>query len=191
MAEQLVIDTDRPQSRPLTLGDAMILMLAVSLGLALARAGIVFLWNYVYSVPLNQFRTLIVALAILRTLNTLLLNFLFFLLPAFLILRLKRPRAPLRSLILQPGFSACAAVLAVFAASLPFVLIASDGLVGQGIEIGSQILLVAVVPLVWVTLIATRRWNPEPSWIDRFGRVLGVLWMVCVPAHFVFIRSGY
>ena len=74
----------------------MILMLAVSLGLGLARPGIVFLWNYVRSVPLNQFRTLVVALAILRTLNTLLLNFLFFLLPAFLILRLKRPRAPLR-----------------------------------------------------------------------------------------------
>jgi hypothetical protein len=191
MAEHLDIDIERPQSRPFTLGDAMILLLALSLGLALARAGIVFLWNYIRSVPLVQFRTLVVALALLRTLNTLLLNFLFFLLPAFLILRLKRPRAPLRSLILQPGFAACAAVLAVFIASLPFVLLAPAGLAGQVIEIGGQILLVVAVPLVWVTLIVTHRWNPEPSWIDRLGRILGVLWMVCVPAHFVFIRSGY
>jgi uncharacterized membrane protein len=191
MAEQLDIDVERPQFRPFTLGDAMILLLALSLGLALARAGIVFLWNYIRSVPLVQFRTLVVALALLRTFNTLLLDFLFFLLPAFLILRLKRPRAPLRSLILQPGFAACAAVLAVFIASLPFVLLAPAGLAGQVIEIGGQILLVVAVPLVWVTLIVTHWWNPEPSWIDRLGRILGVLWMVCVPAHFVFIRSGY
>ena len=37
MAEQIVVDTDRPQSRPFTLGDPMILMLAVSLGLAPRR----------------------------------------------------------------------------------------------------------------------------------------------------------
>jgi hypothetical protein len=191
VAEQIVIDIDRPQSRPFTLSDAMILMLAVSLGLALARAGIVFLWNYIRSVPLNQFRTLAVALALVRTLNTLILNFLFFLLPTFLILRLKRPRAPFRLLILEPGFAACAAVLTVFIGCLPLVLLARSGIAGQIIEIGGQVLLVAAIPLVWITLIATHRWKPESSWIDRLGRILGVLWMICVPAHFVFIRSGY
>jgi uncharacterized membrane protein len=104
---------------------------------------------------------------------------------------LESRRARGSSLILQPGFAACAAVLAVFITSLPFVLFAPAGLAGQVIEIGGQILLVVAVPLVWVTLIVTHCWNLEPSWIDRLGRILGVLWMVSVPAHFVFIRSGY
>ena len=114
-----------------------------------------------------------VALALLRTLNTLLLNFLFFLLPAFLILRLKRPRAPLRSLILQPGFAACAAVLAVFIASLPFVLLAPAGLAGQVIEIGGQSLPVLAVPLVWVTLIVTHCGTPSRAGSTAWAAYLG------------------
>jgi hypothetical protein len=46
------------------------------------------------------------------------------------------------------------------------------------------VLLTAGAPLAWVCLIATRRWNPEPTWIDRFGRILGALWMVCAPVIF-------
>lgn len=30
----------------------------------------------------------------------------------------------------------------------------------------------------WITLSVIRRWNAEPSWIDRFGRVLGIYWVV-------------
>jgi hypothetical protein len=31
--------------------------------------------------------------------------------------------------------------------------------------------------VVWLILAASRRFRPEPSWIDRLGRVLGVLWI--------------
>jgi hypothetical protein len=185
------MDSEQPKARAFTVGDAMILVVALSLWFGLARGGFVFLWNYIRTVPLSQFRTLVVELAIVRTANTLLLNLLFFLLPAFLILRLKRPRPPLQSLIRQPGFAACGAVIAVVIAFLLLALLIPSGVAGEGVEIGSQVLSIAAVPFAWSTLIATHRWNPEPSWIDRMGRVLGVLWMICVPAHFVFIRSGY
>lgn len=163
MAEAAVTDIDRPKSRPLTLADAMILIIALALGLAMARPGIVLIADAIRTVPHKQFRTLAGAVTLGRFLNIVLLNFLFFLLPAFLIVRLKRPRAPLRSVIRQPGFAACAAPVAFFVASLPLALLAPSGLAGQVIEIAGPILLAAAAPLAWLFLVATRRWYAEPS----------------------------
>ena len=191
MAEAAVTDIGRPRSRPFALGDAMILIVALALGLALAGPGIVIIADAIRTVPHKHFRTLAGAVPLGRFLNIVVLNFLFFLLPAFLILRLKRPRPPLRSLIRQPGFAACAAPVAFFLVSLPLALLAPSGLAGQVIEIAGQVLLAAAVPLAWVSLIATRRWDPEPSWIDRLGRILGALWMFSLPAHLVLIRLPY
>lgn len=191
MAEAVVSDIDRPQFRPFTLGDAMILVIALALGLVLARSGIGALANHVRSVPLKQFRTLAVAVKLGRTLNILLLNFLWCLLPAFLILRLRRPRAPFRSLILQPGFAACAAVLAAHFGPQPFVRLAPAGLARQAIEMGGLVLLVAAVPVVWVTLIVTHRWNPESSWVDTLGRILGLLWTICLTNDIILIILQY
>jgi hypothetical protein len=33
------------------------------------------------------------------------------------------------------------------------------------------------VAVAWATLILIGRWRPEPEWVDRFGRVVGVLWI--------------
>jgi hypothetical protein len=184
MVHPIVAEIDQPQSRPFTLGDAMILVIALAPGLAVARPVIISLAFKIGSVPPSYFRTLGVVLKLGLTLDTILLCFLFFLLPAFLVLRLKRPRAPLRSLIRQPGFAACASPCAVFLASVPFALLAVPGLAGQVIEVGGRVVLIAAAPLAWVSLIATRRWYPEPSWIDRFGRILGALWMVSAPTIF-------
>ena len=132
------------------------------------------------------------AVGIGRFLNIVVLNFLFFLLPAFLIVRLRRPRPPLRSVIRQPGFAACASPVAIFLASLPFALLAPSGLAGRVIEIAGQVLIAAAVPLAWIALIATcAGGTPRPSWIDRLGRILGALWMVPLPAHLVLIRLPY
>jgi hypothetical protein len=184
MVHPTVAEIDKPRSRPFTLGDAMILVIALALGLALARPIIGSLAFKIRSVPPNYFRTPGAALALGRTLNSILLSFLFFLLPAFVVLRLKRPRAPLRSLIHQPGFAACAAPCAVFLASVPFALLADSGLAGQVIEVGVRVVLIGAAPLAWVSLFATHRWYPEPSWIDRFGRILGALWIVSSPVIF-------
>jgi hypothetical protein len=33
------------------------------------------------------------------------------------------------------------------------------------------------VAAAWMALLLTGRWRAEPSWIDRAGRILGVLWI--------------
>jgi hypothetical protein len=191
MAELAVADEDRPRSRRFGLADVMILIVALALGLALAGPAFIIIADAIRSVPRNHFRTLAGAVQFGRFLNIIVLNFLFFLIPACLILRLRRPRPPLRTLIRQPGFAACAAPVAVVLAALPLAFVTPSELAGQVIEIGGQALAVAAAPLAWLSLIATRRWNPEPSWIDRLGRILGVLWMVSLPAHLVLIRLPY
>jgi hypothetical protein len=191
MAELTVTDDDRPRSRRFGLADMMILIVALALGLALAGPAFIIIADAIRSVPRNHFQTLAGVVQFVRFLNIIVLNFLVCLIPASLILRLRRPRPPLRTLIHQPGFAACAAPVAVVLATLPLAFFAPSGLAGQVIEIGGQGLAVAAAPLAWLFLIATRRWNPEPSWIDRLGRVLGVLWMVSLPAHIVLIRLPY
>jgi hypothetical protein len=191
MANAAVTDIERPKYRPFSLADAMILIIALALGLAIARPAIILIADAVRSDPRWRFRTIAGAVSLGRMLNIVLFNFLFFLLPAVLIVRLKRPRAPLRSLIHQPGFAACAAPIGFFLVALPLFLLNASGLRQHAIEIAGQILLPAAGPLAWVCLIATRRWAAEPSWIDRLGRIVGALWMVSIPAHLVLIRLPY
>jgi hypothetical protein len=191
MAEMAVTDDDRPRSRRFGLGDVMILIAALALGLALAGPAFIIIADGIRSAPRNHFRTFAGAVQLGRFLNIIVLNFLFFFIPACLILRLRRPRPPLRTLVHQPGFAACAAPVAVVLAALPLAFFTPSGLAEQVIAIGGQALSVAAVPLAWLSLIATRRWAPEPSWIDRLGRILGVLWTVSLPAHLVLIRLPY
>jgi hypothetical protein len=188
MGDTAGTDVDRPTARPLSLADAMIFIIALGLGLAIARPVIVLIADTVRADPRWRFQTLDGAVSLGRMFNIVLLDFLLFLLPAFLIVRLKRPRAALRSMICQPGFAACAAPVAIVLATMPLYLLSPSGLAHQFIEIASQVLLVGAAPLAWVFLIATRQWNLEPSWIDRLGRVLGALCMVCLPTHFVLMR---
>ena len=188
MGETAAIGIDRPTFRALSLADAMIFIIALGLRLAIARPAIVLIADSVRADPRWRFQTLDGAVSLGRMLNIVLLDFLLFLLPAFLIVRLKRPRAALRSMICQPGFAACAAPIAIVLATMPLALLRPSGLARQVIEIASQVLLVGAAPLAWIFLIATRRWNLEPSWIDRLGRILGALCMVCIPTHFVLMR---
>jgi hypothetical protein len=37
--------------------------------------------------------------------------------------------------------------------------------------------LAAAVAGIWSLLICDRRWRPEPTWIDRLGRCLGIYWL--------------
>jgi hypothetical protein len=34
------------------------------------------------------------------------------------------------------------------------------------------------VIICWITLALTGCWRPEPSWIDRTGRIVGVVWII-------------
>jgi hypothetical protein len=37
----------------------------------------------------------------------------------------------------------------------------------------------------WFVLAVSGRWRPEPSWIDRSGRVLAIAWIVRYLIHLV------
>ena len=84
-----------------------------------------------------------------------------------------------------PGVAAC---LAVSAASLlnsryawDFASIrttvAQDVFSFVALRIVEPLPLAAAVGGTWALLILDRRWRPEPSWIDRLGRCLGIYWL--------------
>jgi hypothetical protein len=180
-----------PRSRRFTVGDAMILIVALALWLALARPAIILIVDAVRREPHYRLRTWAGAVSLGRMINVVLLNFLFFFLPAFLILRLKRPRPPLRAAILQPGLAACAAVVVGFLVLLPFALLDIPGPAGGAIAMTGQFLLAFAPLLAWIALIVKGRWKPEANWIDRLGRVLGILWTICLPVHLLLIQLAY
>jgi hypothetical protein len=92
---------------------------------------------------------------------------------AFLVMRLRRPRPPLGPLVRQPGMVGLQAMWAG--------LLGSVILDGHRFAPALGILALAVpVPAAWAALALTGRWSPEPGWIDRFGRALGVRWCLLV-----------
>jgi hypothetical protein len=106
-----------------------------------------------------------------------------------MVARLISPRPRLRRMMRQPGTAACIAFLFSFAIEvasfygkilLDFILsrpsarfspFVSDlvNLMGGAMQCGLG------VALVWATQAVTGVWRTEPSWIDRSGRVLGLL----------------
>ena len=112
---------------------------------------------------------------------------------ALLMIGLQGSREGVRNRISLPGLAACGAAtvaLMIDAISLLAVLLAfavrGDGL---GVEVGD--LLVGcileidpgmgtpgiAVTIAWIGLAVSGRWRPEPSWIDRAGRLAGVGWV--------------
>ena len=39
------------------------------------------------------------------------------------------------------------------------------------------------VAAAWLTLMIGRRWRPEPSWVDRSGRLIGSFWLLMIPLY--------
>jgi hypothetical protein len=113
---------------------------------------------------------------------------------AFLVVRLLGCRPRWRRLVLQPGFVAGVAALAVLAIE-SLLLIGSAKLDGRfgwsspaGVSqfVANGIILLAhhagwAVAVSWFTLVLIGRWRPEPSWVDRCGRALGCVWVVIGP----------
>jgi hypothetical protein len=103
---------------------------------------------------------------------------------AVLVLRLRQPRPRWRRLTRQPGFVACLAAsstsaFAGFAGLLNiafqpagFIVNFTDPFGIFGMALGGL-----AVALLWVVFSLAGLWRPEPSWIDRAGRVVGVGWI--------------
>lgn len=194
---------DRTGSRRPTLLDGMILVAATAVGLALAREETGWtLRHYLMpwrAIPLEWVGTAVYDL-VLATLP----------LPAawsagLLLIRLIGPRPALRRLTVQPGAVALLAVGLALASRLAglAVLTARVWLAGPSPGIQGSLwsiprLSLAIVDSVhvssgwarslsvavlvaWSLLALGGRWRPEPSWIDRAGRLLGAYWVAVVP----------
>lgn len=109
---------------------------------------------------------------------------------ALVVLRLRRPRPDSRRLFRRPGFVAC--ITATFAYGWMLVIEAPALLRTFFFPSGARLAplrffitlplrhtyLAPAVAVTWTILILARSWRPEPSWIDRAGRALGIYWLV-------------
>ena len=86
--------------------------------------------------------------------------------PAFLFMRLRRPRPHLRELIWQPGTMACTVAAVLF---VPVSLVTAWNWLFPLVFAGA-------ILSCWVLAAVTDRLRPEASWLDRLGRVLGIGW---------------
>ncbi len=175
--------------RPFNIGDAMILIAALAVGLALARygpgewMGAGSFWSYrIHKFVADPLALVMVAVAM-----------------AIIPIRLRRPRPRWLRIMSQPGMAAaCAVAIAFVCAALawsshaissptgwltnqPFARFwrINSGLIGNAVA-GS-----------WLALAIGGRWRPEPSWIDRLGRALGCFWLLEMLCEWPFGRWLY
>jgi hypothetical protein len=107
---------------------------------------------------------------------------------AILFLRLRSPRPRFSRICRQPGAAACLIILVA-----TFYFFAQYGLLvcfyhAGGYEWNEAVTLIRwesvraalagwvdiSIPIVWLILWLGKFWRPEPSWIDRTGRVIGI-----------------
>jgi hypothetical protein len=46
------------------------------------------------------------------------------------------------------------------------------------------------VVVAWITLVLVGRWRPEPTWLDRLGRAVGIVWILMAQLTWFVIRRG-
>jgi hypothetical protein len=181
-------------SRRFGVRDLMILIAATALGMALLRLRISFADVAKFFLELKPTswvgRSYSAKVLIATGVLELIVPCFFSWTIGLVVIRLLSPRPRLRRLLVQPGFVACAAFLA--AALLAYAIaMATPTVRGRLVSRGSRWLLgyhgiaslICVqqggwaVFVAWLMLALSRRWIPEPSWVDRLGRVLGIFWM--------------
>jgi hypothetical protein len=189
--------TDLGQETPrnFTLFDAIVSVAAVGLALAFARTHLAYAWANLCAIPFRgpagwagvwaylRTRTDVTGSIVMYTfvsMEALLLSSTL----AFLIMRLRRPRPPLRRLIKQPGVVACEVwLLGMFLGICLAPLIEDYPLLALIVVISTA----SAIPIAWTILVLRGHWETEPSWIDRLGRGLGVCWAVIIPLQVVFM----
>jgi hypothetical protein len=151
--------------------DVMTLIAALAIGLGLGRAVII---EGRPSRPLPQSFWWMQALQIIHhgTLACVLMLSL-----AFLIVRLRRPRPPRRDLVKQPGLVACLGAMVMPVTGFGGLILAAEPLRLSNAFIFLSTLGASGVVCGWGVLCLNRAWRPEPTWIDRLGRMLGLCWI--------------
>jgi hypothetical protein len=171
----------------------MVLVAAVACGLALSLSSALVLWRlvsmklsfhggggprrtadlFVYKIESSVL--VLLAIVVME----------WFLLPwlaAFVVIRLRRPRPALREAVRQPGTAAVLVVGGWLMLSAPIAMVRDAGLI-----LVVRLLFVASVPTAWIALKWTGQWRPEPGWIDRLGRCLGIFFCLAVAGQLVVI----
>jgi hypothetical protein len=190
-----VVGRPSQSRRRFLISDAMVLIAATAVGIALARMIMSFEgWRRDFGTPQEPWRTARVVFRNSRNVGSpLLLTWTV----ALLVLHLRRPRPRLRRVFRRPGAIACG--VATLAFLLPTVLIIPLGVRAraEGSSVGDPFYLASIwvlgangglgVLCGWLTLVLGGRWRPEPSWLDRAGRIVGAGWIaayvlrLCMP----------
>lgn len=92
--------------------------------------------------------------------------------PAQVLMRLKRPRPNLKSLGSQPGFVGCCGALMGYTIDRGWILYLRFPVLLP------PLLTTLGVVVAWAILPILSRWEPEASWIDRLGIGVGMGWIV-------------
>jgi hypothetical protein len=204
-----------PRCRPFTISDAMILVAATAIGIALMARfeehSILHGLGH-YTAGDHTALTFQIKLNIYNMVIADILNFeplLESLTLAVLILRLRRPRPSLRRLARQPGFAASFVVLffLIFQVIEAGTEVAKRMIEGQfpcnreifyGEFLQNVIIqtfeldfyLGPAVAVMWALMALGRTFRREAGWIDRLGRIMGSLWIAAMILRFVQTGPG-
>lgn len=91
--------------------------------------------------------------------------------PAFLLVRLRKPRPSLPALLRQPGSVAGLAVTIGYLWVFGWLDRLFPGTFH--FRIGTAVAVGGTVAVAWALLALSRSWQAEPSWVDRMGRLIG------------------
>jgi hypothetical protein len=169
--------------RRFTVQDLMILVAATAIGLALAGSLSPGVWSFVTGSTRisDRIKGGIVGLQWMMVPGT----------AAVLVIRLRQPRPRPRRLARQPGMAACSA--ATWAASLTGGLGLYWKLMSRSYDIinysitnyysvvDAPIVIGVAVASAWLIMAMNGSWRPEPGWIDRSGRLIGIYWLAMIP----------
>ncbi len=113
---------------------------------------------------------------------------------AWLVLQVRQPRIPMRRLVDRAGFRACLTPVLMILLAGPqdsgFIFSLAQGAnTGMGFlqfmtwneMLGIQIGIGVVV--AWMPFLLTRRRWGGTSWLERGGQVIGLLWVLLIPAN--------
>lgn len=181
--------------RRFTLLDALVLVAATAAGIAASREDWIRLWELDRAEKYREYGTFwIVASAVIDVFDAAMLCLVAWTF-SLLLLRLGRPRPRFSRLILQPGMAASAAATMALLVILYFdtqnhIIVSiinisyaigdwSDWwLLSQNAIEKSTSTTATAVLVAWAMLGCSRLGRCEPSWIDRAGRILGILWIL-------------
>jgi hypothetical protein len=105
---------------------------------------------------------------------------------ALSVLALSQPRRPLRRIARQPGVLACWAASLALATAVLLEVLPWLRRGGSELDFMVRVLPSAFRPMgcavvaVWVIEAVSGRLRPEPSCLDRLGRLFGMMWIIAM-----------